>query len=115
MTLGGKVTVAEIIEQAARIVEADPDIDQAELVKKTVLGYAVYKGILQRLICIGVRDMIKAKSVCPDCKKEIDPDVCWCGSEEESHGHYNDDHSFVPMGCRCFFDTSKTDDACDVL
>lgn len=38
--------------------------------------------------------------VCPGCGNEIDPDVCWCGSEQAYHCS-DLGHSFVPMGCDC--------------
>jgi predicted amidophosphoribosyltransferase len=38
-------------------------------------------------------------TLCPRCKKEIDPVVCHCGTELERHAHAN--HVFVPLGCVC--------------
>lgn len=38
--------------------------------------------------------------VCPRCKNEIDPDVCYCGEYVKQHG-YNSGHTPVPMGCTC--------------
>lgn len=40
------------------------------------------------------------RPICENCKQEIDPECCWCGSKEHS---YNDNHFFVPMGCVCYF------------
>jgi hypothetical protein len=38
--------------------------------------------------------------VCGGCNKEIDLEVCHCGSYIKDHG-YEDGHSAVPMGCIC--------------
>lgn len=40
--------------------------------------------------------------ICPGCKAEIDPDCCWCGSEEKYHGWGFSNHGFIPIGCNCF-------------
>jgi len=37
--------------------------------------------------------------ICPRCKNEIDPEVCWCG--DLIKGHRYSEHSPVPMGCDC--------------
>jgi len=37
--------------------------------------------------------------ICPRCKNEIDPEVCWCGDPIKGHGY--SEHSPVPMGCDC--------------
>lgn len=37
---------------------------------------------------------------CPWCRNEIDPTICWCGSEIP-HDAYNDGHGAIPMGCDC--------------
>ena len=39
--------------------------------------------------------------ICRWCKKEIDPEICWCGIPPEDHAPYFDNHSFVPIGCDC--------------
>ena len=41
--------------------------------------------------------------ICPRCKNEIDPDVCWCGDTIDNHT----DHSPVPMGCTCRYGKPK--------
>lgn len=38
--------------------------------------------------------------VCPDCKNEIDLDVCQCGEYIQQHGCHAG-HTPVPMGCTC--------------
>ena len=41
-------------------------------------------------------------AICPYCRREIDTEVCWCGTEKKFHGTPIDDgHNFVPMGCEC--------------
>jgi hypothetical protein len=40
------------------------------------------------------------ETVCPGCKNEIDPELCWCGDAIGRHS-YHDGHSPVPMGCDC--------------
>jgi hypothetical protein len=47
-------------------------------------------------------DPLEPPPCCPGCGNIIDPDCCWCGSPVENHG-YHDNHSAVPMGCRCGF------------
>lgn len=41
------------------------------------------------------------RPTCPDCKQEIDPDVCWCGILTDDHDPFYDGHTPVPMGCIC--------------
>lgn len=41
------------------------------------------------------------REVCRGCGEEIDPSVCWCGSEPEKHSPWHDSHVPVPMGCLC--------------
>jgi len=43
----------------------------------------------------------EARPVCPDCGREIDPEVCWCGETKAGHDPFWFGHSFVPMGCDC--------------
>jgi hypothetical protein len=43
---------------------------------------------------------------CSSCGNAIDPDCCWCGTEEKHH--HAEEHGFVPMGCDC------SRDPCDV-
>lgn len=40
-------------------------------------------------------------AVCPGCKREIDPEMCCCGIDRETHGTIMQDHNFVPQGCVC--------------
>lgn len=48
--------------------------------------------------------------ICPYCEREIDPEVCHCGSARHFHG-WELGHSFVPMGCECgYAQTEKTAD-----
>jgi len=42
---------------------------------------------------------------CPNCKQEIETDVCWCGMGVNEHKY--DNHSFVPMGCDCLRHDNK--------
>jgi len=37
---------------------------------------------------------------CPNCKREIDPEVCYCGEYVNDHGGVYG-HNPVPMGCGC--------------
>ena len=46
------------------------------------------------------------RTSCPGCGCAIDPEVCWCGSETAAHNAWNDGHSPVPYGCRCYYDRS---------
>lgn len=50
------------------------------------------------------------KHICEDCKKEIDPDWCWCGDSMVDHYVYHSNHSPVPMGCICCFYEYDTND-----
>ncbi len=38
--------------------------------------------------------------VCEGCKRETDPEHCWCGSPMKDHGYF-DGHGAIPMGCEC--------------
>jgi hypothetical protein len=42
---------------------------------------------------------------CPGCKQQFDPDVCWCGTEINSHSY--EEHPFVPYGCECLMSKRK--------
>jgi hypothetical protein len=44
--------------------------------------------------------MNQEHEICPGCKQECDPEICWCGTEKATHDDY-EEHSFVPMGCYC--------------
>ena len=37
---------------------------------------------------------------CPECGREIDPEICWCGDAIDSHNMWSG-HSPVPVGCVC--------------
>lgn len=38
---------------------------------------------------------------CQGCGSMTDPEVCYCGTSEASHG-YVEDHGFITLGCDCF-------------
>lgn len=40
-------------------------------------------------------------SVCTGCWNFVDPETCGCG--EPAKGGYHDNHSPIPMGCRCHY------------
>lgn len=51
------------------------------------------------------------RPTCEGCRKEIDPEHCWCGSPMKDHGYF-DGHGAIPMGCDCGRVTdSVTEDA----
>ena len=41
---------------------------------------------------------------CNGCKREIDPNVCHCGTSVDDHRDGVDGHGFVAMGCDCLRD-----------
>jgi hypothetical protein len=41
------------------------------------------------------------RPVCPECGHEVDPEVCWCGTDAKNHDAHEQGHSFIPMGCEC--------------
>jgi hypothetical protein len=41
------------------------------------------------------------KEICSGCGKQIDTEVCWCGSPMNKHTYY-DNHPPIPFGCDCF-------------
>lgn len=41
-----------------------------------------------------------SSAICSGCRKEIDPEVCHCGTPKALHG-YESGHGFVPKGCDC--------------
>ena len=43
--------------------------------------------------------------ICDWCGEIIDVTVCWCGVDKNHHGPW-EGHTFVPMGCRCYFGDS---------
>lgn len=55
MTIGGEPTKEEILAQANRVMEANPEIVPAKLFLKSVMGYFVYQAILRMLICHSIR------------------------------------------------------------
>ena len=44
----------------------------------------------------------KVCEICEGCGCDIDPEICWCGENYESH-RFMCDHHFIPMGCTCGF------------
>jgi hypothetical protein len=46
--------------------------------------------------------------ICSGCQKEIDTDVCWCGTLHEDH-KFVYDHPFIPIGCDCCREQVETD------
>ena len=49
-------------------------------------------------------------TMCNGCKKEIDPDCCWCGDGPDTH-NWDSGHPFIPYGCDCHRDTGSSLDA----
>ncbi len=49
----------------------------------------------------------EAVTLCPDCKQEIDPDVCCCGDPIEGHSDTSG-HTPTPMGCICGYEEPIT-------
>lgn len=47
-------------------------------------------------------------TICPGCKREVDPDTCGCGDSKRFHSAMDPGHSFVPIGCVCFYDRSQS-------
>jgi hypothetical protein len=52
-----------------------------------------------KLAIVACRGGGKFDEFCMGCGQAIDPEVCHCGQEMGAHGYEN--HSGVPMGCRC--------------
>ena len=46
-------------------------------------------------------------AICPNCKSEIEPDLCYCGTSKEYHDPWQLGHSFVPLGCACNYATNN--------
>ena len=48
---------------------------------------------------------------CTGCKREVDPDTCYCGEDREHHTGHGGCPGFVPMGCDCHRAPPSTPDA----
>jgi hypothetical protein len=44
---------------------------------------------------------------CEGCNHEYDPDMCWCGDDIKDHRGLSHNHTPVPMGCVCNYETRK--------
>ena len=55
------------------------------------------------------REAREPLGICPECKKEVDLNLCWCGNLYEDHGLGREEHGFVPMGCICGFPKGEPD------
>lgn len=87
----------ELVEAALEVASEHDVFEKSQVVQAMVILAAEVRRL--RALLAEQKDELPEHSICPECKHEIDPDVCWCGDLMSQH--HMAGHSPVPMGCEC--------------